>query len=238
MACRGRRRDHCDLGSPGVRASGRPPAPGAARVGCSDDPPATGPTARRRRHPRHRVGRPAAPGADRGRGRRAGARGRHGRPGRRGHPGRDRAERPRPQGRLLARAATARRSTATTATGSCVPRGAEDGKRTMVVIGDSHARQWGSPLDILAERAGYTTYHLVRLGCPAADITPWLNKGDGPNVVCEQFHAWTVEQVRALQAGRRGAGHLVQPQRLPGRRRAGPRRGRAAAACCAKRWRG
>jgi len=78
-------------------------------------------------------------------------------------------------------------------------RGDVDGKRTMVVIGDSHARQWGSPLDILAERAGYSAYHLVRLGCPAADITPWLNKGDGPNVVCEQFHAWTAEQVRALK---------------------------------------
>ena len=69
----------------------------------------------------------------------------------------------------------------------------------MVVIGDSHARQWGSPLDILAERAGYPAYHLVRLGCPAADLTPWLNKGDGPNVVCEEFHAWTEEQVRALR---------------------------------------
>jgi SGNH domain (fused to AT3 domains) len=77
-------------------------------------------------------------------------------------------------------------------------RGAVDGERTMVVIGDSHARQWGSPLDVLAERAGYTTYHLVRLGCPAADITPWLNKGDGPNVVCEEFHTWSVAQVRAL----------------------------------------
>lgn len=78
-------------------------------------------------------------------------------------------------------------------------RGAVDGERTLVVVGDSHARQWGSPLDILAERAGYAAYHLVRLGCPAADVTPWLNKGDGPNVVCEQFHAWTVEQVRALK---------------------------------------
>ena len=78
-------------------------------------------------------------------------------------------------------------------------RGDVDGDLTMVVIGDSHARQWGSPLDVIAERSGYTAYHLVRLGCPAADLTPWLNKGDGPNLVCEQFHAWTLEQVRALR---------------------------------------
>jgi hypothetical protein len=78
-------------------------------------------------------------------------------------------------------------------------RGSDGGERTMVVIGDSHARQWGSPLDILAEREGYAAYHLVRLGCPAADVTPWLNKGDGPNVVCERFHAWTAEQVHALR---------------------------------------
>jgi hypothetical protein len=78
-------------------------------------------------------------------------------------------------------------------------RGDVDGRRTMVVIGDSHARQWGSPLDVLAERAGYTAYHLVRLGCPAADITPWLNEGEGPNLVCEQFHEWAVSQVAALR---------------------------------------
>lgn len=74
-----------------------------------------------------------------------------------------------------------------------------DGDRTIVVVGDSHARQWGSPLDLLAGREGYTAYHLVRLGCPAADVTPWLNKRAGPNLVCDRFHAWTEEQVRALQ---------------------------------------
>ena len=79
------------------------------------------------------------------------------------------------------------------------PRGDVEGDRTLVVIGDSHARQWGSPLDVLAGREGFTAYHLVRLGCPAADLTPWLNKGDGPNVTCEQFHAWTEERVRELQ---------------------------------------
>lgn len=45
-------------------------------------------------------------------------------------------------------------------------RGDVDGRRTLVVIDDSHARQWGSPLDILAESEGYAAYHLVRLGCP------------------------------------------------------------------------
>ena len=78
-------------------------------------------------------------------------------------------------------------------------RGDVDGGRTLVVIGDSHARQWGSPLDLLAEQEGFAAYHLVRLGCPSAGVTPWLNKGDGPNLVCEQFHAWTEEQVRALR---------------------------------------
>jgi hypothetical protein len=78
-------------------------------------------------------------------------------------------------------------------------RGDTDGDRTIVVIGDSHARQWGSPLDLLAQREGYAAYHLVRLGCPAADVTPWLNKGDGPNMLCDRFHDWTEEQVRTLR---------------------------------------
>lgn len=78
-------------------------------------------------------------------------------------------------------------------------RGDADGERTMVVIGDSHARQWGSPLDALAKRSGYATYHLVRLGCPGADITPWLNRGGGPNVHCAEFHDWAFGQVRSLR---------------------------------------
>jgi hypothetical protein len=80
------------------------------------------------------------------------------------------------------------------------PRGDPDGARTLVLIGDSHARQWIPALDELARRHGYTAYYLVREGCPASDVTPWLNNDTGPAVKCEAFQDWAVAQVEMLGA--------------------------------------
>ena len=80
------------------------------------------------------------------------------------------------------------------------PRGDPDGSRTLVLIGDSHARQWIPSLDELGRRFGYTTYFLVREGCPGSDVTPWLNNDTGPAVLCEEFQDWAVSQVEELQA--------------------------------------
>ena len=78
-------------------------------------------------------------------------------------------------------------------------RGDPDGSRTLVLIGDSHARQWIPALEALAERYGYTAYFLVREGCPSSDVTPWLNNDTGPAVLCEDFQDWAVSQVEELQ---------------------------------------
>lgn len=79
------------------------------------------------------------------------------------------------------------------------PRGDPYGERTLVLVGDSHARQWIPALEELARRHGYTAYYLVREGCPASDVTPWLNNGTGPSVQCEAFQDWAVSQVEALR---------------------------------------
>ena len=80
------------------------------------------------------------------------------------------------------------------------PRGDPDGDKTLVLIGDSHARQWIPALDELGKRYGYTAYFLVREGCPGSDVTPWLNNDTGPAVQCEEFQDWAVSQVEELQA--------------------------------------
>jgi peptidoglycan/LPS O-acetylase OafA/YrhL len=78
------------------------------------------------------------------------------------------------------------------------PRGDTEGDKTLVLIGDSHARQWVPPLEALAERFGYTAYFLIREGCPSADVTPWMVHG-GPSTDCEAFQEWAREQVEEMQ---------------------------------------
>jgi peptidoglycan/LPS O-acetylase OafA/YrhL len=78
------------------------------------------------------------------------------------------------------------------------PRGDTDGDKTLVLIGDSHARQWVPALDALAKRYGYTAYFLIREGCPSSDVTPWMVHG-GPSTDCESFQDWAREQVEELQ---------------------------------------
>jgi hypothetical protein len=78
------------------------------------------------------------------------------------------------------------------------PRGDTDGDRTLVLIGDSHARQWVPALDELAKRYGYTAYFLIREGCPSSDVTPWMVHG-GPSTDCEAFQEWARQQVEELQ---------------------------------------
>ncbi|MEJ7834076.1 MAG: acyltransferase family protein [Nocardioides sp.] len=79
------------------------------------------------------------------------------------------------------------------------PRGDTDAERTMVLIGDSHARQWIPALELIAEEQGYVAYFLVREGCPAADQTPWKNDDSGPNVQCADFQDWAAETVQELR---------------------------------------
>ena len=78
------------------------------------------------------------------------------------------------------------------------PRGDTDGDRTLVLIGDSHARQWVPALEALAQRYGYTAYFLIREGCPSSDVTPWMVHG-GPSTDCEAFQEWARDQVEEMQ---------------------------------------
>ena len=78
------------------------------------------------------------------------------------------------------------------------PRGDTDGDKTLVLIGDSHARQWVPALDELSKRYGYTAYYLIREGCPSSDVTPWMVNG-GPSEDCAAFQDWAREQVEEMQ---------------------------------------
>ena len=79
------------------------------------------------------------------------------------------------------------------------PRGDVDADRTLVVLGDSHARMWVPALERIAETYGYRAYYLVLQGCPGLDQTPWQKNGDGPQVACEQFQEWAADRVAELE---------------------------------------
>lgn len=48
--------------------------------------------------------------------------------------------------------------------------GDDNGARTMVLFGDSHAAQWFPPLNQLAEASGWQIFTLTKTGCSIADI--------------------------------------------------------------------
>lgn len=78
------------------------------------------------------------------------------------------------------------------------PRGDTDGTRTLVVVGDSHARAWIPAFDVIAERAGYRAYYLVKAQCTAAFVSPSEVFTGNPWPECDDFHDWTKEQLEAL----------------------------------------
>jgi peptidoglycan/LPS O-acetylase OafA/YrhL len=79
------------------------------------------------------------------------------------------------------------------------PRGDTSADRSIVVIGDSHARMWISAFERIAAREGYRTYYFVKPLCTAADITVTDPAGAAPWGDCDAFRDWAFDQVDALQ---------------------------------------
>ncbi|MDN4173718.1 acyltransferase family protein [Nocardioides sp. SOB77] len=79
------------------------------------------------------------------------------------------------------------------------PRGDADGERSVVVIGDSHARAWIPAFDRIAEEGGWTAYYLVMSQCTAAHVVVAPVDEERPFTECTDFHDWVGEQVAELQ---------------------------------------
>ncbi len=79
------------------------------------------------------------------------------------------------------------------------PRGDTDADRSIVVIGDSHARMWISAFEKIAQRSGYTAYYLVKPECTAASLTVSGPTTGEPWDDCTAFRDWAIEQVEELR---------------------------------------
>jgi peptidoglycan/LPS O-acetylase OafA/YrhL len=77
--------------------------------------------------------------------------------------------------------------------------GVEDGDKTLVLIGDSHARAWIPAFDRINEAGGWKAYYLVKPQCTAAHIPIASAQSDETVFTdCSEFQDWVMEQVEAL----------------------------------------
>lgn len=77
--------------------------------------------------------------------------------------------------------------------------GDQAGDRTMVVIGDSHARMWLPSLDRIGTKRGFVVHPLIKYGCTAADVVPWRADLGGAQTDCADWREWAFDQVGALR---------------------------------------
>ena len=73
-----------------------------------------------------------------------------------------------------------------------------DGERTLVVIGDSHARAWIPAFNRIIDVGDWTAYYLVKPQCTAAHVTIASLDNDAPFTDCSDFQDWVVDEVSAL----------------------------------------
>nr|WP_246283820.1 acyltransferase family protein [Nocardioides perillae] len=79
------------------------------------------------------------------------------------------------------------------------PGGDTDAERSIVLLGDSHARAWVPAFERIAEEAGYRTYHLVKVQCTAADVTVAALGTRDPWPECSDFRDWATDQVAEVE---------------------------------------
>ena len=78
-------------------------------------------------------------------------------------------------------------------------RGDEDASRTVIVIGDSHARAWIPAFDEISEDSGWRAYYLVKPQCTAAHVTVAPLGENRPFTECDAFQDWVIDQVDAIE---------------------------------------
>lgn len=79
----------------------------------------------------------------------------------------------------------------------CV-RGDPAGERTVVVIGDSHARAWIPALERITLDSGWRAFYLVKPQCPAGHVSVAPLKEAVVFTGCDEFQDWAADQVAAL----------------------------------------
>ena len=70
-----------------------------------------------------------------------------------------------------------------------------DGKRQVVLFGDSHAAQWFEPIDAAAREAGWRFRTMTKRSCPSADVVIWSVPDKATYEECLEWRANAMEEL-------------------------------------------
>jgi len=85
-----------------------------------------------------------------------------------------------------------------TGTTKLCPTGDPDADRSIVIIGDSHARAWLPAITQIGKDHGYAAYGLVYSGCPATQAVQLSGETGRELEDCSDFKAWALDTIRDL----------------------------------------
>jgi peptidoglycan/LPS O-acetylase OafA/YrhL len=85
-----------------------------------------------------------------------------------------------------------------TGTHQLCPNGDTTAHRSIVILGDSHARAWSPAIDAIGAKYGYATYSLVYSGCPANQAPQMSWDTRRPWQECLDFRQWALTAVQQL----------------------------------------
>ena len=75
-----------------------------------------------------------------------------------------------------------------------------NGKKIMVVYGDSHASMWMTALDDIAKKSGYKVYLFAKLACPLVETTVWSYQLNRPFTECTSWQQLVLPKIQVLKA--------------------------------------
>lgn len=78
--------------------------------------------------------------------------------------------------------------------------GDPNGKKIMVVYGDSHASMWMTALDQIAKKSGYKIHLFAKLACPLVETTIWSYQLNRPFTECTSWQQIVLPKIQALKA--------------------------------------
>jgi peptidoglycan/LPS O-acetylase OafA/YrhL len=76
--------------------------------------------------------------------------------------------------------------------------GPADGRRSIVLIGDSHATQWEPAMEQIAKRLGWTVYFFAKTACSVIDTPIWLTQAGGAYVDCATWRHQVLQRISEI----------------------------------------